>query len=74
MVDLCCSRDPQYSDSGLGVRPVLLAEGKSKKIAEQIIPTQSTLDETIKKALELGKPFEHKGTVYVPTQGVILKK
>ena len=73
-VGLSCLRDPQDSASRLGVRPVLLAEGKSKKIVEQIIPTQSTLDETIKQALELGKPFEHNGIVYVPTKDVILKK
>ena len=65
------SRDKDLANAEAALRR---AADRAKKIAEQIIPTQSSLDETIKQALELGKPFEHKGTVYVPTQGVILKK
>ncbi|MEK6830268.1 MAG: hypothetical protein AABY15_09195 [Nanoarchaeota archaeon] len=71
---LVCVGDPQGSDGGLGVRPFVLAEGKSKISAKRSSLTESTLDERITQALDAGKPFTYGELVYVPTQDVMIKR
>ena len=73
-VDLSCYGNSRGSNDGLGVRPFVLAEGKSKISAKRSSLTESTLDERITQALDAGKPFTYGELVYVPTQDVMIKR